>query len=369
MPSPPPDSSDFKEQFYRGFQAETSTLQNQISALLTLPQGPELTRSVEAILTTLSTLNRRVQDASTVLPPYDQRTYSSTLRSLSDTLARTRASLAPKPKFAFKRRAPAAEAPSNPLAHLPNHGAASTPSAPAALSAPAFDETTDTESILIGQINAALRAPPGSSPVIPVATAGATRRPSFSGARAVVIKGQEVLHIALSPESTALGRGTVEGLDRCVVDLSAPTRAGEASFAGLAIGDVKGSVVVTGRVGGAVHVTGMRDSVLITRCRQLRMHECVRVDVYLVVSSRPIIEDCEGVRFAPVGGAVVGGGDDQVVNQWDQVDDFKWLKAGTNPHWSKLPDDERITDGVWERAISTESVTSVDEILGMVLRH
>jgi Tubulin binding cofactor C len=33
-------------------------------------------------------------------------------------------------------------------------------------------------------------------------------------------------------------------------------------------------------------------------CRQFRMHECKNVDVYLSCSSRPIIEDCSGIRFS-----------------------------------------------------------------------
>ena len=37
-------------------------------------------------------------------------------------------------------------------------------------------------------------------------------------------------------------------------------------------------------------------------------------------------------------------------NLWDQVDDFKWLRAERSPHWSTLqPGDEgAIGSGLWE---------------------
>jgi hypothetical protein len=30
-----------------------------------------------------------------------------------------------------------------------------------------------------------------------------------------------------------------------------------------------------------------------------------------------------------------------VKNQWDQIDDFKWLKAEQSPNWRVLPEAER----------------------------
>ena len=38
----------------------------------------------------------------------------------------------------------------------------------------------------------------------------------------------------------------------------------------------------------------------------------------------------------------------QSVNQWDQIDDFKWLKAEPSPHFSILPALERIGEDVWK---------------------
>jgi len=81
--------------------------------------------------------------------------------------------------------------------------------------------------------------------------------------------------------------------------MSVPTTNG-AAFAGLMLQNIKNSLVVAGQVAGAAHITAVEDSVIAVTARQVRMHECKNVDVYLMCSSRPIIEDCRSVRFAPL---------------------------------------------------------------------
>jgi hypothetical protein len=60
------------------------------------------------------------------------------------------------------------------------------------------------------------------------------------------------------------------------------------------------SLIITGQVAGAIHITDVSNSVIVTACRQFRMHGSKHVDVYLHSTSRPIFEDCEGLRFAPL---------------------------------------------------------------------
>lgn len=50
-------------------------------------------------------------------------------------------------------------------------------------------------------------------------------------------------------------------------------------------------------------------------------------------------------------------------NQWDQVDDFKWLKAGHSPNWTTLSEEERLTDEVWTKIVPGQPGASVDETL------
>lgn len=128
----------------------------------------------------------------------------------------------------------------------------------------------------------------------------AVRRPLFSSSTSVSIGHQTSAHIILPSSAThASAPCSLTQLTKCVVDLSIPSTDG-APFAGLTIKDVRQSLLVCGRVSGPAHITGVHGSALVVTCRQFRMHECRNVDVYLSCSSRPIIEDCEGIRFARI---------------------------------------------------------------------
>lgn len=83
------------------------------------------------------------------------------------------------------------------------------------------------------------------------------------------------------------------------MDMSSPTANG-GPFAGLALKNIKDSLIIAGHVAGAAHITGVHDSVIVVQSRQVRMHDCKNVDIYLHCSSRPIIEDCSNIRFAPI---------------------------------------------------------------------
>ena len=166
--------------------------------------------------------------------------------------------------------------------------------------------------------------------------------------------------------------------------------------------NVQSSLLVCGLVSGPAHVTNVQDSVLVISCRQLRMHDCRNVDVYLACSSRPIIEDCEGIRFGKLPNTYVSHTfrhylyssslplpfvatstlrrclyaneiqehmhehDDQgppAPNMWDQVDDFKWLKAEQSPNWSILPAKDTVQDEVWREIVPGGPGWTLEDIL------
>lgn len=93
------------------------------------------------------------------------------------------------------------------------------------------------------------------------------------------------------------------------------------------------------------------------------MHDSRDTDVYVGMESRPIIEGCVGIGFAPLPRAfltaarrvkVAEGEDEREVEGeeerglWSQVDDFKWLRREPSPHWRILGAGERVREGVWE---------------------
>ncbi|KAK8156601.1 tubulin binding cofactor C-domain-containing protein [Phyllosticta citrichinensis] len=164
-----------------------------------------------------------------------------------------------------------------------------------------------------------------------------------------------------------------------------------APFAALTLKNIKSSLIVCGRVSGAIHLTNLAHSVVVvSSTRQFRMHECRDVTVYLACASRPIIEDCVGVRFAPCpsiyaeaageasteakeeasAGAVADATGEPPAaqpNLWNQVDDFKWLKAGAaSPNWRALAGDERVADAVWRDLVPGGPELGVDDILRAV---
>lgn len=128
----------------------------------------------------------------------------------------------------------------------------------------------------------------------------AVRKPSFSTARQIGISHQQNLHIILpSSAARATSAGSLTNLSDCIVDMSVPTENGS-PFPGLALRDIERSLIVAGRVAGPVHITCVSDSVIVVVAHQVRIHECKNVDIYLHCTSHPIIEDCSGMRFAPL---------------------------------------------------------------------
>lgn len=55
----------------------------------------------------------------------------------------------------------------------------------------------------------------------------------------------------------------------------------------------------------------------------------------------------------------------QAPNQWDQIDDFKWLKAEPSPHFMLLPEAQRVQGEVWTEKIQSGRL-SLDDTLKAV---
>lgn len=195
------------------------------------------------------------------------------------------------------------------------------------------------------------------------APAGPVRKPSFSQATNVQISDHTGLHIILpSSASRATASGSLSSLNRCIVDMSVPT-ATNAPFAGLALKNIKHSLVIAGHVAGAAHITGIENSIIVVASRQVRMHDCKNLDIYLHCASRPIVEDCSNIRFSPIPGCYMTTQQQSVQNQWDQVDDFKWLKVEHSPNWSILPEENRLPENVWTNVVPGGPGVGLEDIL------
>ncbi|KAF2176394.1 TBCC-domain-containing protein [Zopfia rhizophila CBS 207.26] len=361
-----------KERFFRYFQHEVTALQEQMVRLNQIPHaGGERNDAVDHCLAGIERLSHEVKDASSYIPAYDQRTYGEAIKALSEKLQTIRNSFAPPKKFHFKTRKNASAISLSDAADLAQQNKLGVPGyqsdtsnvnssfAPTPLDKLSpTEEKTEQELFVNKNLEGAKDEEAGNSSAI--------RKMSFSNANSVSISNHNGVHIILpTSASHATSSGTVSNLRHCVVDLSSPTTNG-GPFAGLILKNIKDSLIVCGQVAGPAHITGVENSVIVTACRQFRMHGAKNVDVYLHCSSRPIIEDCEQIRFAPLPDTYVTPDTSTSQNQWDQIDDFKWLKSEPSPHFSILSDSNRVKDEVWEDIVPGGHNVSLDDVLRAV---
>ncbi|KAI1124908.1 tubulin-specific chaperone C [Nemania abortiva] len=362
-----PQMADPKEKFFRHFQAEITLIQDEIESLGTMSAvGGERQNGIDKVLAGISRLSNEVMDATDFVPSYDQRTYSQAIKALTEKLNTTTGKFAPKSRFQFKPRntgtvASQPQVTPDPRLYKPVGG----------------DGSQDAEDSSQAAIEAEKRDSVGSLPSFSGssknyneelarsdnASSSGVRKPSFSTAKNIAISEHTGLHIILpSTASRATSSGSLTDLTRCIVDMTIPTSTG-APFAGLALKNIRRSLIVAGHVDGPAHITGVEDSVIVVAARQVRMHDCNNVHVYLHCASHPIIEDCSQVAFAPLPTYYTNESTPREANQWDQVDDFKWLKDTASPNWSILAEESRIADDVWQNTVCGKVGMSTDDIL------
>ena len=50
-------------------------------------------------------------------------------------------------------------------------------------------------------------------------------------------------------------------------------------------------------------------------------------------------------------------------NLWDQVDDFKWLKAESSPNWALMGPEDAVLDDTWRDIMTGGPGWSLEDIL------
>ena len=310
-----------------------------------------------------------MKDVSSSIPAYDRRTYSEAIKALSTKLQDARAKVAPRQKFSFKSSFTMKKNESaislNDAAVLADKkrrdapgytsdvsGTSSFVNTPYETHSPAVEQISD-YSNTIPEIPETGIQPPQA----------AQRQMSFSQSTSISMNNHANQHIILpASASHATSSGTLSNLHRCVVDMSSPTTVGQ-PFATLTLKNIDRSLIICGHVSGAAHLTNVTNSVIVVASRQFRMHESKACDVYLHASGRPIIEDCSGVRFAPLPDVYLKDADREVTNRWQEVDDFKWLRAEASPNWTALDESKRVSEEVWRDAVPGGPGFSTDDVL------
>ena len=83
--------------------------------------------------------------------------------------------------------------------------------------------------------------------------------------------------------------------------------------------------------------------------RQCRIHNAMKTQFYIHVNSEPVIEHSDDVSFAPYNieyNDLIKQWNERDVdknsNKWDKVKDFNWFKQSQSPHWSIIPQQNRL---------------------------
>lgn len=244
-------------------------------------------------------LQKFLNDSVLFLTQYELRQSQAALQKLQSSLAETREKALPKKKFAFRARTKAAD------------------------KAPAPDAATPA---------AAATAASGE-----VDGAAAAEQCGFSN------MDNEVL--TKTSEEIQKRDVLLTHLSSCKVRLFG-------SPSTLHLKHIDSCEILCGPVSSSVFVDQCKNSTLVFPCQQLRTHNTTDTQVYLHVTSRAIIEDCHGVSFAPFSWSYPTleedfsvSGLDRDRNNWDQVDDFNWLAAGTpSPNWTVISEADRKTN-------------------------
>ncbi|GAB4848698.1 hypothetical protein Ancab_003423 [Ancistrocladus abbreviatus] len=288
------------------FLSRFSDLKQSITSELTrIEQSPDSLSSkpdLDPISSSIADLEKLLAENSYYLPPYEVRASLKTISDLKDSLDNLSSQLFPRKKFSFKNKP---IKPKNRLENLVNVMEKQETERPDSISS--SDKLAD----LIGRDFLGFRNREGEILVED-------------------FKGKDV------------GEFMIADLCSCHVKLKGRSRQ-------VFIHRLKNCKVYAGPALGSILIEDVEGCLFILASHQIRIHNAKKCDFYLRVRSRPIIEDSIEVRFAPYCLEYEGIEEDlkesrlnEETGNWENVDDFKWLRAVHSPNWSVLPVSDRI---------------------------
>lgn len=117
----------------------------------------------------------------------------------------------------------------------------------------------------------------------------------------------------------------------------------------LHLSSLQDCTVLCGPVSTSVFVENCENCTLALACQQLRLHSSKKLNIYLHVTSKGILEDCTNISVAPYNFSYTSIDEDYKtsglnvnVNNWDSLDDFNWLNIKErSPNWKVLEEENR----------------------------
>jgi hypothetical protein len=289
-------STESTSSFLTRFSQLKSSIESHLSESQSISSDPsQLKPHFDKISESISDLEKLVAQSSYFLPSYDVRSSLKTVSDLKRSLENLSSELIPKKKFSFKNKA----------------------------------SKKERDSVI----------PESKQSIVPVCDSVQSSfvvrdSPGFRNKTGEVLVGEF--------SESEVGEFTISDLDSCEVRIIGCVRA-------LFVHRLKDCRVYVGPVTGSILIEEVEGCVFAIASHQIRIHGAKGSDFYLRVRSRPIVEDCNGVRFAPyclsyrgIEDDLRGAGLDAETGNWANVDDFRWLRAVQSPNWSILPENERV---------------------------
>ncbi|KAI0058371.1 TBCC-domain-containing protein [Artomyces pyxidatus] len=324
----------FQADFYAHFQASRAAVTTTLEAQKTNVNP----NTIQETSVKVAALRKSLVDATDLLLAYDRRQCEEQMAALESLLEDIRASAAPKPRFAFKRKGnkPPAALPTGPKP-LPEANASG------ATTTRESDTTPSTFHTLAAHSHRYL-----TSRSIPT-------------------------YALSSPEHSDL---TIADLDHCIVNLCTVSSLDPAqesppilALTALHVRDLKDTILVLPSIKGSALLHNLTRCIIVVGCHQFRMHTSTDVRVHLSISSNPIIEHCSGIAFAPYPAAIAGLAPALAENLAKKsthasVQDFSHIRQTPSPNWSLVAGDAAEPD--W-KAILDEPEGGVDTVLATYL--
>ncbi|KAG0328986.1 hypothetical protein BGZ99_003850 [Dissophora globulifera] len=316
--------ADASREFRATFDVEKQSIEDALVGLDKVPKS-NVQASIDNLVQRIHALEKTVTEKISILPPYDARMCMEvqikllSIKSMAETLSQLRTKLVPKAKFSFKSR------------KTPATGISSPPTTPAPKSTVSHK----------------------SSPTI-----DQTHFMKFED-RADDYLFIGSLSLPLGDDGTTAKDVALTNLQNCTVNL-----VHDIPLGAIHIRNLKQCTLVIPPVSGSILLHDCEGCTLIGACHQSRMHTSSNMDIYLHVTSEPIIEDCTDMRFAPYGQILPAEQLDRLFeaaqlnpsnNYFDKVKDFNWLKQQQSPNW-RLMDASEIKPEIAQRILTRDRV-------------
>ncbi|KAG2064568.1 hypothetical protein BDR04DRAFT_1235017 [Suillus decipiens] len=304
-------STDGAEALWTFSQAFTSSFQASCSELAIRLKVADAD-SMHSIAGEIQALNKRLTEATGRLPSYDQRQNELQLKALERSLEELRSSTVGKKKFAFKRKV-----------KIPVSASAGTATPPARANAPAIPTSSISSAsrTISNHSNCYLFRSCLSGPSL------STDHVEVS----IISISSSILNLLTTTNESTLSTNTV-------------------SLSALHIRDIQNSILILGTVDGSIMLHNLTNCVVVADCHQFRMHNSTAVDAYLDITSNPIIESCDQVRFGVYPSELKTTTDQQPLVTKNDTEfpflpqDFSHIRATPSPNWRVLEEDELIHD-------------------------